>query len=407
MLRTTRRVSAAVAASLALALLLAGCYHRDSAGPTTSLSAVPSASGSAAASATSSPSASSSGSARATPTPTASAETTGHWVLAGEPRTLETGLEGPWSIARLPDGTTLISERDSGRILERTTDGAMRTVGTVPGVVHDVEGGLLGLALLPGNPRVLYAYETTADDNRVVRMALTGPTGALALGAAHPIVTGLPHAANHNGGRLAFGPDGMLYITVGDASDPERAQDVDYLGGKLLRVTPTGAVPAGNPFPGSPVWTLGHRNPQGLGWQPDGTMWAAEFGQDTWDELNRITKGANYGWPLVEGIGHRQGLTDPVLQWSTDEASPSAIAVVGDTVFMAGLGGQRLWVVQLGAGGTTAKASAQLVGTLGRIRDVKLVAPCTLWLLTNNTDGRGSPRAGDDRLVEVKITRSG
>lgn len=334
--------------------------------------------------------------------PSAAASTT-HWHVVGDPATIATGLEAPWSIAPLPGGDALISERDSGKVLERTADGTLRTVGAVPGVVHQGEGGLLGLALRPGHPGTLYAYLTTAHDNRVVRMPLTGGSGSRALGAPVVVLDGLPHSTFHNGGRIAFGPDGMLYVTVGDAGDRDGAQRVGYLGGKILRITPDGRVPPGNPFPGSPVWSLGHRNPQGLGWASDGTMWAAEFGQDTWDELNVITPGANYGWPIVEGIAHRQGFVDPVAQWATSVASPSDIAVVGATVFIAGLGGQRLWVADASADHSVT-THALYTGRFGRLREVVRVAPDTLWVLTNNTDGRGTPRSGDDRLLQLKIS---
>ncbi|AYG05282.1 PQQ-dependent sugar dehydrogenase [Gryllotalpicola protaetiae] len=343
--------------------------------------------------------------AQASGSPSAPAPTQ-HWTVVGDPATLATGLRAPWSIALLPGGDALISERDSGRVLERTVDGATRTAGTVPGVVHQGEGGLLGLAVRPGHPDQLYAYLTTARDNRVVRIPLTGAAGARALGKPEVVLDGLPHGTFHNGGRIAFGPDGMLYVTVGDAGDRDGAQQLGYLGGKILRVTPDGGVPGGNPFPGSPVWSLGHRNPQGIGWASDGTMWAAEFGQDTWDELNVITPGANYGWPVVEGIGHRQGFVDPVAQWSTDEASPSDLAVVGATVFVAGLGGQRLWVADASADHAVTTHSL-FAGRFGRLREVVQVAPDTLWVLTNNTDGRGTPRTGDDRLLELTITRTG
>jgi glucose/arabinose dehydrogenase len=387
-LRRRRAGRGAVAAAVVVAsLVLVGCTAPATTQPTPVTAAPTGAAPSAQASVAPSPS----------PAPTQ------HWGVVGDPATLATGLRAPWSIALLGGGDALISQRDSGRVLERTADGTLRTAGTVPGVVHQGEGGLLGLAVRPGHPDALYAYLTTASDNRIVRLPLTGDAGARALGAPETVLTGLPHSAFHNGGRIAFGPDGMLYVTVGDAGNRDGAQQVGYLGGKILRVTPDGAVPAGNPFPGSPVWSLGHRNPQGIGWASDGTMWAAEFGQDTWDELNVITPGTNYGWPLVEGVGHRRGYVDPVAQWATDDASPSDLAVVGATVFVAGLGGQRLWVADA-APDHSVTTHALLVRSFGRLREVVQVAPDTLWVLTNNTDGRGTPNGGDDRLLELKIS---
>ena len=325
------------------------------------------------------------------------------WQPSGATQVLETGLEAPWSVVPLAGGAALISERDSGRIRERLAEGGLRDVGTVPGVVHQGGSGLLGLAVRStASPTELYAYLTTADDNRVVRMPLTGAPGSYAIGAPTPVLTGIPKAGNHDGGRIAFGPDGMLYITAGDASNPANAQNVGSLGGKILRVTPDGQVPGDNPFPGSPVWSYGHRNPQGIGWDSRGTMWASEFGQNTWDELNIIRPGSNYGWPQVEGVGGDPAYSDPVYQWPTSAASPSGLAVVGDTVFLAALRGERLWTAWPTDGAAPVTAAPFFQDEFGRLRDVVAVGD-RLWVLTNNTDGRGSPRSGDDRLIEVPL----
>jgi glucose/arabinose dehydrogenase len=324
---------------------------------------------------------------------------------SGEPITIETGLKAPWSMVDLPSGSTLISERDTGIILERLAGGGVRRAGSVHGVVHAGESGLLGLAVQAGSaPKYLYAYLTTANDNRVIRMQLTGGPGHYSLGAPANILVGIPKADFHDGGRIAFGPDGMLYITTGDAgAGAATAQDKNSLGGKILRVTPAGNVPADNPFPGSPVYSFGHRNVQGIAWDSHGTLWASEFGQNTWDELNRITPGGNYGWPVVEGIGHNPAYIDPVYQWRTDEASPSGIVIIKDTIFMAALRGQRLWVIYPGVGNAPATAVAWYAGEFGRIRDVIAGHEGTLWMLTNNTDGRGTPQTGDDRILEVPL----
>ena len=322
----------------------------------------------------------------------------------GEPTVLATGLAAPWSIVRLgTSDSSLISERDSGTVVERLPSGSLRHAGVVPGVVHAGEGGLLGIAVHQESTsakRWLYAYLTTATDNRVLRMPLTGASGSYRLGAATPILTGLAKAQNHDGGRIAFGPDGMLYATVGDAGKPSRAQDPASLNGKILRMTPTGAVPHDNPTTGSLVYSLGHRNSQGIAWDADGQLWASEFGQNTWDEFNRIEPGGNYGWPIVEGIGSKSGFVDPLYQWPTSDASPSGLAFVGGTFFLAALRGERLWAISPGA---TTTALPFLTGSLGRLRDAVPGPDGSLWLLTNNTDGRGSPTAGDDKLVEVRL----
>ena len=323
---------------------------------------------------------------------------------------LSLGLKAPWSIVRHgATDSTLISERDSGTVVERLPSGRLRDAGVVPAVVHSGEGGLLGLAVLPedsaGSGRWLYAYLTTATDNRIVRMPLAGASGSYRLGASAPILTGLAKAGNHDGGRIAFGPDGMLYATVGDAGQPSRAQDPRSLGGKILRMTATGAVPRDNPIAESLVYSLGHRNPQGIAWDANGQLWAAEFGQNTWDEFNRIEPGGNYGWPIVEGIGSKDGLVDPVYQWPTSDASPSGLAFVGGTFFLAALRGERLWAISPGSAstGTSTSALPFLVGSLGRLRDVVPGPDGSLWLVTNNTDGRGSPTPGDDKLIEVRL----
>ncbi len=215
----------------------------------------------------------------------------GRLVPDGSVETVATDLAAPWSIAFLSDGTPLVSERDTGRILEVAADGSTREIGTVGGVVAGGEGGLLGLAV--DDQDRLYAYSTGSGENRIDRFAVTGAPGSLVLGDPETVLDGIPAERIHNGGRLAFGPDGMLYATTGDADQRPSAQNVDSLGGKILRMTPDGDPPAGNPFEGSLVYSFGHRNPQGIGWAEDGTMFASEFGQDMWDELNIIVPGGN------------------------------------------------------------------------------------------------------------------
>ncbi len=335
------------------------------------------------------------------PSPTSS---DGWWHPAGEPTTIATGLAAPWSVVPLPEGGALVSERDSGTVSEITADGNVRTVGVVPGVVSGGESGLHGLAVWSDEDGGvwLYAYHGAADDNRVVRMPLSGDAGALTLGDAETVFAGIPRNRTHNGGRIAFGPDGQLYVTTGDAQIRDAAQDPDALGGKILRLTPQGDPAPGNPF-GNAVWTLGHRNVQGIAWTRDGEMWASEFGQDTWDELNHIVGGANYGWPSVEGEAGDGRFSDPVVAWRTSEASPSGIAAVGDTVFVTGLRGERLWVVDVSVSSTLERDATVGMDGQGRLRDVVAAPDGTLWILTNNTDGRGTPRTGDDVLIRLPI----
>jgi glucose/arabinose dehydrogenase len=312
----------------------------------------------------------------------------------GTPEVVATGLEAPWSIAFF-DGTALVSERDAARVVELSGSGEVREVATIDGAADGGEGGLLGIAVHDGH---LYAYLTAEGENRIERFALTGAAGSLALGEPQEVLGGIPAAKYHNGGRIAFGPDGMLYATAGDAGERERAQDPESLAGKILRVAPDGAVPDDNPFPGSPVYTLGHRNPQGIAWAEDGAMYAAEFGQDTWDELNVVEAGRNHGWPEVEGVAGAGDFVDPVRQWNPDEASPSGMAIAGGAAYIACLKGERLWEVPLD---DPEAAVAHHTGEFGRLRDVVAAPDGSLWILTNNTDGRGDPGPDDDRVLRV------
>lgn len=335
--------------------------------------------------------------ATAPPTPTDLAD--GEVVPTGAVTDVATGLDAPWSVVLTDDGTPLVSLRDSGDVLELGDDGTPRTVGSIDGVSHGGEGGLLGLAL---HDDALYVYSTADDGNRVQRYPLTGSAGSFALGDPTTVIDELPANTFHDGGRIAFGPDDMLYVTVGDAGNRSEAQDRSSLAGKILRLTPTGDVPDDNPFDGSPVWSYGHRNVQGLGWASDGTMFASEFGEDTWDELNVIEPGKDYGWPEVEGAGGTsQGFVDPVRQWSTDAASPSGLAVVDDTVFIANLRGEVLRSVPAA---DPSDSREWFSGEYGRLRTVLAGPDGTLWFVTNNTDGRGTPGAGDDRILSVGLT---
>lgn len=330
------------------------------------------------------------------PVPSVSAPT-GFAAFEGVPRVITADLDAPWSVVFLGN-TPLISERDSGRILELAPDGSTREIATVAGVRHGGEGGLLGMAIDDSDR--LSVYSTAAEGNRIQRFNITGAPGSLTLGDPVTILDGIPAASNHNGGRLAFGPDGMLYATVGDAGQGDRAQDPGSLGGKILRMTADGDVPSDNPFAGSLVYSSGHRNPQGLAWTDDGIMFATEFGQNTWDELNIITPGANYGWPEAEGIAGEDGFTDPVQQWSPDAASPSGMTRIGGTLFIANLRGAVLRAVPVADPTTSTDFFA---GEFGRLRDVIAGPDGTLWFVTNNTDGRGMPRPADDRILSVKL----
>lgn len=313
----------------------------------------------------------------------------------GEPEVIAENLDAPWSIVFV-DQTPVISERDTGRIVELDENGTTRELATVEQTMSPGEGGLLGIAV---HDSYLYAHLTTQADNRIVRYSITGEPGTLELSAPDIIFVGIPAAGYHNGGRIAFGPDDKLYVTTGDALEPSTAQDLDSLAGKILRLTPDGDIPEDNPFEDSPVYSYGHRNPQGLAWTEDGTMYSSEFGEDTWDELNIIEPGGNYGWPEVEGIGGDENYIDPVQQWTPAEASPSAIEFRDETLFMVSLRGQRLWEIPLT---NVATSTDHFIDDFGRLRDVTTAPDGSLWILTNNTDGVGQPSEGDDRILRIE-----
>ncbi|MGW5432713.1 PQQ-dependent sugar dehydrogenase [Streptomyces sp. NPDC004059] len=323
-------------------------------------------------------------------------------------RTVADGLRTPWGLAPLPGGGLLVSSRDDGTIIridEKT--GRKTELGSVSGVSPAGEGGLLGIALSPGyaSDHMIYAYFTSASDNRIVRMLYDErkPPGEQ-LGAPDTVFKGIPNGVIHNGGRIAFGPDGMLYVGTGESGARGLAQDKKSLGGKILRLTPEGEPAPGNPFPGSPVYSYGHRNVQGLAWDDRQRLFASEFGQDTWDELNAIKPGANYGWPQAEGRSSDAAFQNPIAQWHTDDASPSGIAYVEGVIWMAGLKGQRLWRIPLQGTQASAPPQALLTGQYGRLRTVVAAGGDKVWLLTSNTDGRGRPGKGDDRLLELEVT---
>jgi glucose/arabinose dehydrogenase len=314
-------------------------------------------------------------------------------------RVLADGLVSPWGLVFLPDGTALVSERDTGRVLRVPADGGEPVpVGTVEGVVAIGEGGLLGLAVPPGpDPDHVLAYLTTATDNRVVRLAWDGT----ALGEQVPILTGIPANTFHNGGRLLTLADGTYLVATGL---PSTAQDPGSLAGKILRITDEGRPAPDNPDPDSPVYSLGHRNVQGLALDGAGQVWASEFGTSDADELNLIRPGANYGWPVHEGAARDERYADPAAQWSpTSTASPSGIAVLDDVAYVASLRGQVLWQVPL-VGDRAATPIALDLGDLGRLRTAAVAPDGALWLVTSNTDGRGSPAPEDDRIIRLVMS---
>lgn len=324
-------------------------------------------------------------------------------AVPGDPSDIATELAVPWDFEFLPEGGVLATERDSSRIVRVDPDGEVSEVGAVGAAEPGGEGGLLGLALGPdfeSDPHV-YAYATTDTDNRIVRM----PFEDGELGEPEVILDGIPSSVAHNGGRIAFGPDDMLYVGTGDAQQGDLAQDTDSLAGKILRLTPDGGIPDDNPFDNE-VYSYGHRNVQGLAWDSDGQLFGVEFGADADDEVNVIEPGGNYGWPEVTGAPGDEEYRDAAVVWDPAEASPSGAAIAGGSLWVAALRGERLWQVPLtgDAADPVGDPVEHWAGEYGRLRHVEAVpGGDELWVSTSNRDGRGQPDAGDDRILSVPL----
>lgn len=309
------------------------------------------------------------------------------------------GLVVPWALDFLPDGRLLFTERPGNiRLIKRGARPIL--LQRITKVAAVGEGGLLGLAVHPlfKTKRFLYLYYTyQAGDrlfNRVVRYKFANNF----LVEDKVIVDKIPGNVNHNGGRIKFGPDGLLYITTGDALKPGLAQNRHSLAGKILRVKDDGSIPKTNPFPGSPVYSFGHRNPQGLAWDNKGRLWATEHGSEAHDEVNLIEAGKNYGWPLIQGGESRPGLQRPVIQSGTKTWAPAGAAFLRGSLFFAGLRGQALFSLKIAQ---PKQPKRFFYRRFGRLRDVVVGPDGFLYISTSNRDGRGYPRLGDDRIIKL------
>lgn len=317
-----------------------------------------------------------------------------------DPRLLVTNLAIPWGIDFLPNGDALITERDSTRVLRVTPQGQVSEVAVIEQAKPRGEAGLLGLEVSPNfaTNRWVYLYYSTAVDNRIVRFRYRNGEFT----DKQVLVSGIRVAPIHDGGRLLFGPDGMLYASTGDAGVGRLAQDLDSLNGKILRMTPTGQPAPGNPFPGSLVYSYGHRNVEGLAFGPQGRLYATEFGSTVADEVNLIKPGNNYGWPIVEGFSPGDRFTAPLVTWNPAEASPAGAAIFGGSLWVATLRGERLYRIPLGRGGRLGEPKELLVDEYGRLRIAARTPRDTLWVATSNRDGRGTPIPPDDRILVLE-----
>ena len=308
----------------------------------------------------------------------------------------------PWGLGFLPDGSALMTERDTHNVVRVTAAGQKTTVGTIPDVAGtDGEGGLLGLEVSPhfAFDHWVYLFHTTATDNRIVRIRYVA--GALDLTTEQVLLSGIARNKFHNGGRLRFGPDGKLYASTGDAQNGMNAQNINSLNGKILRLNPDGSVPSDNPFPGRYVWSYGHRNLEGLAFDAQGRLWEAELGNSIMDELNLVRKGGNYGWPACEGTAGSCGdptFIAPIQTWPVAAASPSGLTIVDGVLYMAALRGTQLFRMRI-AGNTTTVPQAYFTGTYGRIRIVERAPDGGLWMTTSNGGDKDSTPNNSDNVI--------
>ncbi len=309
-------------------------------------------------------------------------------------------LSIPWELVFLPDGEKLVTER-AGNLLYVSEDGQVESM-QIERVEHAGEGGLLGMALHPDftENNYLYLYLTARVEggliNRVERCHFID--GELSKDTV--IIDDIPGGTTHDGGRMAFGPDSLLYIATGDAGVPDLSQDRDSLAGKILRLEDDGSIPDDNPF-GSEVYSYGHRNPQGLAWDSESNLWATEHGPIAQDELNHIESGKNYGWPAIEGDQSAPGMEDPAMHSGTDETwAPSGAVYYDGSIFFAGLRGATLYEAVL-SGTEVVEVKSHLQDEYGRLRNVVLGPEGYFYLLTSNRDGRGSPAPDDDKIIRI------
>jgi glucose/arabinose dehydrogenase len=332
-------------------------------------------------------------------------------------------LEIPWSLVFLPDRRALVSERP-GRIRLIKNGKIEKEPYATLDVNHEGEGGLMGLCLHPDFPtnRSLYAMHTYRQEgriyNRVIRLKDHGEKGIL----EKVIVDQIPGGKNHNGGRIAFGPDRLLYITAGETFRAELAQERKSLGGKILRVTPDGEIPNDNPLTGSPVYSYGHRNPQGLSWHPSTKDLfesehgpSGEFSLFANDEINIINKGGNYGWPEAVGAPGVKTYVDPLIVWKKTTPPSGMTFYTGKSLphldndlFVATLSSEALIRIRLKRERTYQVTAIERwfandfsPGKYGRLRDVVHGPDGAIYFLTNNRDGRGKPREGDDKIYRI------
>jgi glucose/arabinose dehydrogenase len=313
------------------------------------------------------------------------------------------GLEIPWEIAPLPDGRFLVTERP-GRVI--VLDSGKKY--EVPDVEHIGEGGLLGMAISPDfmESRQLFLYYTYRAGNRILNRVSRFTLGEETLTDEIYILDEIPGARFHNGGRIKFGPDEKLYITTGDAQEPNLSQNINSLAGKILRINPDGSIPEDNPFEDSPVFAYGLRNPQGMSWHPvSGALFASDHGPNSQDEINLIQPGKNYGWPIVTCLEGQTQYEDPVSCYSDFTLAPSGIDFLPwdnldeSPLYVAGLRGNMVMRIDIDDEEGMVRQE-EFFRDYGRIRTI-VYYEGSLYVATNNRDGRGVPGENDDMILKI------
>ncbi len=323
-------------------------------------------------------------------------------VIARQVEVIATDLHIPWNINK-HDMTFYLSQR-TGTIIQ--VDGTSDTkieqnIELTKDVLHEGEGGLLGFILAQDfdNTKEAFAYHTYSQDGQVLNRIIVLKLNQNTWTEERILLEGIPGGRIHNGGRINIGPDGKLYATTGDAGRPNLAQNVESLAGKILRLELDGSIPTDNPFPNSYVYSYGHRNPQGLAWDENGKLFSSEHGAIAHDEINLIEPGKNYGWPIIEGDEQAPNMVTPLYHTGDETWAPSGIAIKNNKLYVANLRGESIRVLDL-----TALSVETIFENAGRMRDV-LIENDTLFMITNNRDGRGTPRVGDDKLYRLPIVK--
>jgi aldose sugar dehydrogenase len=326
-------------------------------------------------------------------------------LLAVPKQVSQTGLQSdvlaenlsiPWAMDFLPNNTMIFTQR--GGAVSLLDNGVVKNIGNIS-VTAIGESGLLGVAVDPefSQNKYIYLYYTSSRGNRISRFVLTDKLQNETI-----LLDNIPSASIHNGGRIKFGPDGKLYFTTGDANNRSSAQDINSLSGKILRMNKDGSVPADNPYKNY-VYTLGNRDPQGLAWNPNnGILYESEHGDIQNDEINILVSGGNYGWPIYQGNNNAPGYISPLIFYTNFTLAPSGMAFYNNKLYVAGLRGSQVRVINLSDNGTSIVGQQSLFTQFGRVRDV-VAHNGYIYICTSNTDGRGIPQIGDDKIIRIKV----